>query len=383
VYKQNTLASKNRNLFRLTRFILLKLPLLFRFFAKFRSPKKRLLIIKTDAIGDYILFRNFIEIVSQSEKYKDHRVDLLGNVLWKDIALKYDSGFVNEFMFIRAEELYYAPLKTFKLAWQLFKKNYQIVLQPTYSRTFIIDGLAGFTAAKQIIGFESDTERILAKYKAETDRLYTQKLLLPLNVSFEFERSKFFFESVLNGEVSVNTPFIKTDNTDKHGIVIVPSAGILKRYWEAEKFVGLIKLILQHTSQIIYIEGNPLKIQLEDYLAEEIRSNRVVNLIGKTSLLQLIDLIGNAALVIANETSAVHIAAATKTKSVCILGGGHFGRFVPYPEYFESRPLTVYHKMDCYFCNWNCKFVTDEDEPYPCIGNVSLEAVWQSVQPLL
>jgi len=94
---------KNRNLFRVARVILLKLPLLYKFFAKFRTSQKRLLIIKTDAIGDYILFRNFIEIVMKSERFKDYRVDLLGNELWREIALQYDGDYINEFLFIKAD----------------------------------------------------------------------------------------------------------------------------------------------------------------------------------------------------------------------------------------------------------------------------------------
>src|ERR1700722_20465079 len=138
---------KNRNLFRLTRFVLLRMSPLFKFLAKFRTPKKRLLIIKTDAIGDYILFRNFIEVVKTSERFKHYQVDLLGNILWQEIALKYDGGFIDNFYFINADELYEAPWRTLKLGWRLFRNNYQIVLQPAYARTFINDGIAGLTAA--------------------------------------------------------------------------------------------------------------------------------------------------------------------------------------------------------------------------------------------
>src|ERR1700730_15679538 len=105
----------NRNLFRLSRFVLLKVPYVFRFLARFRSPKKRLLIIKADAIGDYILFRNFIELVKKSGKFKDHRIDLVGNKLWQDIALTYDREFIDNFIFLNLNEPYTAPLQTLKL----------------------------------------------------------------------------------------------------------------------------------------------------------------------------------------------------------------------------------------------------------------------------
>jgi ADP-heptose:LPS heptosyltransferase len=375
---------KNRNLFRLTRFILLKLPLLFRYFARFRKPKKRLLIIKTDAIGDYILFRNFIELTKLSDTYKDYKIDVLGNVLWRDIALKYDKAYVDEFIFIKANLLYDAPLQTLKLGWQLFTNNYEVTLQPTYTRTFINDGLAGLTAANQIIGFEGDNESIAERYKTKTNKFYTRRLLLTENAYFEFERSKFFFEDVLNQHLSINaTSIVTTISEVKQRIVIVPSAGILKRCWEAEKFLELMKRILRHTSHTIYLEGGPSTIIFADYLKDEIASKRVVDLTGKTTLPEMIELIGSAALLIANETSAIHIAVAAKTQSVCIMGGGHFKRFSPYPEYFESKPVCVYKKMDCYYCNWNCIYKVAENEPYPCIGNISVDNVWQAVLPLL
>ena len=48
-----------------------------------------LLIIKTDAIGDYILFRNFLSEVRNLSLYKNYKIILCGNELWKDIALHF------------------------------------------------------------------------------------------------------------------------------------------------------------------------------------------------------------------------------------------------------------------------------------------------------
>jgi ADP-heptose:LPS heptosyltransferase len=351
--------------------------------AKFRTNQKRLLIIKTDAIGDYILFRNYIEIVKNSEKFKNYQIDLLGNALWKDIAIQYDNSFIRDFFFITPDDLYEAPLKTFKLGWCLFKNSYQTVLQPTFARTFITDGLAALTAAKQIIGFEGDTERINIKYKIKTDHFYTQRLQLPEGCDFEFHRSRFFFENVLNQPLSIKGPHIAIENSGRHGVIIFPGAGVLKRSWEAEKFLALIGLIKQHTTQPVYLAGGTAELEVGEYLTGNLPAESVDNLIGKTSLVRLIELIGNAALVIANETSAVHIAAATQTNAICVLGGGHFGRFAPYPDGLLNKPLCVLEKMECYHCNWDCRFQTKAGEPYPCISNISLEKVWQATLQLL
>lgn len=374
---------KNRNLFRINRIFFLRLPWLFRFLAKFRKTGKRLLIIKTDAIGDYVLFRNFIEAVKTSALYNDYSIDLLGNVLWQDLAVNYDAAFVDEFIFVRANDYYDSPLQTLKLGWRLFKKNYSVVLQPTYSRTLINDSLAALTGSSQIMGFEGDSISIPARYKIKTDKFYKERFMLPQNIHFEFERSKFFFEGVLKEKLTINSLFIPVEKKQNSGIVIFPGAGIIKRSWRKEDFLALIKLLKQHTQQPIYLAGGPSDQQIGNYLEENMPPQSVDNLIGKTTLPQLVELIGNAALVVANETSAIHIAVATKTPSVCILGGGHFERFAPYPEYFENRPVCIYQKMECYYCNWNCIYETAGTEPYPCIDKVNLDSVWQAVLPLL
>lgn len=375
---------RNRKLFRLTRFVLLKVPAVFRFLAMFRKPAKRLLLIKTDAIGDYIIFRNFIEVLKKSEKYGDYKIDLLGNKLWRDLNETYDKQYLNETYFINNPNSYYeAPLETLKLGWQLFRNKYEIVLQPTYTRIFLTDGLAALTAAKQIIGYESDNEGIFPRYKKKTDKFYTQLLPLPKENYFEFNRNVFFFETVTGEEISLKSPQIKTDFGQKNGIAILPGAGAFKRGWEGEKFLELIKRLLQEAKEPIYLIGGPGEVKAGEFLMQNLPEGSIENRINKTTLPQLIETIGSSALLIANETSAIHMAVATQTPSVCILGGGHFERFAPYPAGTPNAPVCVYEKMSCYYCNWICIYKTEANEPFPCISAVTLENVWQAALPLI
>lgn len=374
---------KNRNLFRISRFILLKLPKFFKFLSRFRPTRKRLLFIKTDAIGDYILFRNFIEITKRSEKYKDYRIDILGHPIWRDVVSNYDKEFLNAAYFTNPRGLYEAPLTAFKLALRLFFNNYEVVLQPAYTRIFATDGLAALTAAKHIIGYQSDHEGIEPRHKSKTDAFYTQMLLLPTGNYFEFHRNRFFFETVLNERIAINAPSIITGANFKKGIAILPGAGAFKRGWEQEKFLQLIKLIKQHTTQPIYLIGGPAEVAAGNYLMENLADGSVQNFINKTSLPQLIEKIAGSALLIANETGAIHIAVAAQTPSVCILGGGHFERFAPYPDDVACSPVCIYDKLPCYYCNWDCIFDTAPTDPFPCISGISLEKVWAKVLPLL
>lgn len=374
---------KNRNLFRLTRFVIFKVSFLFRLLAKFRPSKKRILIIKTDAIGDYILLRNFIEIISESERFNGYEVHLLGNPLWRDIALAYDTTYVSRFIFVKDAELYESPFKLLKLGWKLFANNYSVVLQPTSTRRLINDAIVGFTGANQVAGFEGDTTGILPRYKIKTDKFYSQLLPLPPEIYFEFDRNRYFFEQVLDEKLTINGPHIQTKERYRNGIVIFPGAGSVKRGWEKEKFLDLTERILAKTSQPIYITGGTGETAIAKYLVDHLPGTDIINLTAKTSLPELIEIIGSANLLISNETSAIHIAAATKTPSVCILGGGHFERFAPYPTHMDYGPLCVYERMECFNCNWNCIYQTPENAPNPCVSIITLEQVWNAVKLMI
>ncbi len=62
----------------------------------FNSDNKSILIVRLDAIGDYILFRNYLEIIKNT--FKNYRVILAGNITWKNIAEELDREFVDEFI---------------------------------------------------------------------------------------------------------------------------------------------------------------------------------------------------------------------------------------------------------------------------------------------
>jgi ADP-heptose:LPS heptosyltransferase len=374
---------KNRNLFRITRFILLKLPYLLRFFYKFKTPRKKILIIKTDAIGDYVLFRNFLEVIRHSEKYKDHEIDLLGNTAWQDIALWYDKPFISKFFFTKPFHLYESPMQTLKLGWKLYSQNYSEVLQPSYTRNIITDGLAALTGTNNIIGFVSNNEALSPKQKAKTDLFYSRLIILPKEYYFEFDRTRYFFEQVLNQPVDLAGPSFPAKDNRKQGVTIFLGAGNSKRGWQTENYLQLMMLIIDQTQRPIHLVGGPEMEEVATYLESLMPEDAIINLVGKTTLPKLIDHIARTGLVICNETSAVHIAAACNTNAVCIVGGGHFERFAPYPEHVHNRTTFVFEKLPCYYCNWLCIYNTAPDEPFPCIGTINLEKVWRATLPLL
>jgi ADP-heptose:LPS heptosyltransferase len=155
--------------------------------------------------------------------------------------------------------------------------------------------------------------------------------------------------------------------------------------WPAKKFAELInKLKTEHSIEILLCGGGA-EYDLCQKIIDE--SNIAAhNLAGLTKLQELVEIIRNANLVVANDTSAIHIAAATKTYAVCLLGGGHFGRFLPYQfelKRDDKQPKYLIHRMDCYGCNWNCIHTQSLIETVPCIGNISVDQVYVACTKLI
>ena len=366
----------SRNKFRIVRLLIFHLT---SFIALFKSRREnRILVIKLDAIGDYILFRNFLEILKDSEEYKGFRFDLLGNSSWKDIALAYDQKFVSNFFFVNPVSIKDQPLEFLKTGWKLYKNNYKIVLHPTYSRTLVQDGFAAFACASKTIGFKGDNELLQQRYKRRTDKFYTDKLELPESIVFEFYRTKFFFERVLNRSINLTRPHLSECEKREKYIVIFPGSMDKKKEWGLENYLSLCLTLIEYTSYKIVLAGGKSEIAYSSFLTSKLSEERVTSLIGSTTLPELINKIGKSYCVITNDTSAVHIAAATNTPFICIHGVAHYKRFIPYPEGMLTNALFVYEKMPCFNCNWNCILKTAEDESYPCVAINSIDRVWDS-----
>lgn len=103
---------------------------------------------------------------------------------------------------------------------------------------------------------------------------------------------------------------------------------------------------------------------------------RRLDLIGKTTILELVELLRRADLVISAETATFHLAAALRRPAICLAGGGHWNRFVPWGMEDRTRVLT--NPLDCFECNWLCTRPTVE-----CLQNLDPEAMVRCVAALL
>lgn len=76
------------------------------------------------------------------------------------------------------------------------------------------------------------------------------------------------------------------------------------------------------------------------------------------------------------DSSPAHLAVAVNTPTVCVIGGGHYKRFFPYGDPKLFRAAT--EELDCFYCDWKCKF----DTPL-CVKDISVSTVVREIGELM
>jgi ADP-heptose:LPS heptosyltransferase len=317
---------------------------------KIKIHPKSLLIIRLDSIGDYILFRNFLEIINKSDKFTGYRITLCGNIAWKNLAETYDNKFVDDFIWLNRNKFYVNFVYKYQILKKIHNSGFEVVVDSTYSREILFgDLIVRVSKAKERIGCSGSPDKH-AEWKRNliSDNYYTTLFNATNDNLFEFYRNKEFFENLFNSKINIKKPYFNTDGItltkiirDKY-VIIVPGAQDKDRIWNTEYFALVARFIIDNYKMKIVISGSEKEVSITNLLTSKLDPNSVYNLPGKVSLSMLIKYIENAELLISNETGPVHIAAAVNTPLICISNGKYLGRFNPYPKELFSSTSYIY-----------------------------------------
>lgn len=311
---------------------------------------KTLLLIRLDAIGDYILIRNFFYKLKQSKIFKDYKITLCGNIVWKDLAETFDKGIIDDFIWLNRKKFNNNPFYKFRLLKKIYRSGFEVVVDTTFSREILFgDSIVKTSCADERIGSVGAPDAYV-KWKRNllTDKYYTKLITQSSETIFEFYRNREFFESVLEENIDIIKPEIDASKIDiqlpthKDFAVIFPGAQEEKRRWHSTNFEQIIEhLILKHNLNVI-IAGSSADSLVSRKMVKCHTSKVCFDMTGKTTLPQLAKLISLSKLLVSNETGAVHFAAAVGTPFLCISNGQRFGRFMPYPKEMNIRSRYFY-----------------------------------------
>lgn len=133
--------------------------------------------------------------------------------------------------------------------------------------------------------------------------------------------------------------------------------------WSLENFAEVIKQIQKRFNARILLTGSTAEIPLGEALAQ-LGKVGAINLIGKTTLMQLGALIESCDLYLTCDSGPMHIAAAVETPTIALFGPTSPTRHGPYGENHK----TIEKPVECRPC-YKRKCMR-KDQPYMCMTEI-------------
>ncbi|WP_407935978.1 glycosyltransferase family 9 protein [Cupriavidus plantarum] len=155
-------------------------------------------------------------------------------------------------------------------------------------------------------------------------------------------------------------------------VCVHPGARMLSRRWPVERFAEVARRLRERWP--VVVTGAPDELPLDARLAGQC-GIEVINLGGQTTLGTMAALIGQARLLVCNDTGASHIAAAMDTPSVVVSCGSDSPRWAPLD--------TALHRVladwpPCRPCGWEkCPL------GHPCAVHIGVDDVMRAIEHVL
>jgi ADP-heptose:LPS heptosyltransferase len=172
---------------------------------------------------------------------------------------------------------------------------------------------------------------------------------------------------------------LENERTNGRKIIgLFPGGSFKQKCWSPENYEALAELMPNDVSYVIFGGLGDVNIahEVELYLKKGSLNIKVINLVGKTNLRELYKTISSCNIVVSMDTSGLHLSIAAGTPSVLIAGGWHYGRFIPWGD--PQWHVFLTKKLDCFYCNVNCKM-----DRFECIQGVTPEEVYSNINNLL
>ncbi len=331
--------------------------------SKKTSYKKQYLLVNLGQIGDLSILSSFTELHQNVECFKN--VDFLINEKYMNL-FKYlvpESNIIG----LNIKKYSFNIIYRIKKVKQMRKVNYERVINLTSFNRIMTDEIVLLQNAGEYYCLKNNWKKLNPLFRHTMTSQYTG--ILGSNEENEYLRHFEVFRKFFSIDIdSISIKKKEKLNAHKYFenyIVISPTTSQRISAWDINNFIKLVQLLIVNFNVILL--GDKLIKNFED-----IASSRFLNLSGKTSIVEAVDIIRNSDFYIGNDSGLTHIALKYGIPLICILGGGAFNYYFPV---FESERIKyIYNRLDCYNCGWNCKYKDPK-----CLTEISVENVYNEV----
>jgi ADP-heptose:LPS heptosyltransferase len=313
-----------------------------------KQCEKSVLIIKTDEIGDYILWRNFLPLYKNAEQFKQHKIVLCGNNAWKDILTIYDTSYTDEQVWLDKGRFKSDMIYRLKFLLCIKRLNPEVVINMIFSRTPTTDdAIAKACSTKNKTAMVCNRNNITQSFEQYNSNLYPFLIDLGTANIFDYYRNHSFCKALLSPNVPVPEFGFKeksvTPPADLPGnyFIVFPGSGKGNRIWSSTNFCTIASFVQKEYGCTIVICGGPSDISYAESFLQVFKGN-TINLVGKKKLNDFLHVLQFAKGIVSVDTGAVHLAASVQCPVFGIFNGSQYGRFAPYPKEVCASFYAIY-----------------------------------------
>jgi len=361
--------------------------LIARYWPLFKS-RRGLAVVRMDGIGDMVLFRNALDHYAEVFGVDNGDITVIGCQSWSGLATEIFKGYrvlaINEHAYAKR------PFYRFSINLKVRRLAPKTVVSDAYfRRALMADSLVWMMApARSVVSYPYINEPTRSEYSYYLSAVDEVVDTGPYP-THELVRHARFVSHFAGRNIAPEVPLLSwPDRSEKpiidgRYVVLNPGSNEYGRRWLLENYMALASWVAARGLKAVFV-GKADESAKGDAVGELADGETIIDLTGKTSTPELLDIMKQAALVVSNDTGPAHLAIGLGTATVVIIGGGHFGSFVPYPkEVTPANVRFVYKKMACYHCFWRCHKRQDKFESFPCVAAVSEQTVQDACRSVL
>ena len=279
----------------------------------------RILVFGVNWLGDTLFSTPVFRCLKKH--FTNSTVDCITHPRCKELLLY--NPFIRKIIEFDERSIHKSFLKRIKFIKEIKDEQYDMVilLHRSFTRAFLCY-LAGI---KERIGYATTKRKLLLTHKITPPSYsihrqdYYLKILEEIGVKIEMRKSELFISDKERLYVQKLFEMLKI----KDGKLVAVNVG---SNWELKRwpyFAELVNLLVEKEITV-FITGAHKELSFFNRIKDKIRyKEKVLNLIGKTSLLQLAALYEKMDCVISSDSGPLHIAGAMNTNIIGIYGPTH------------------------------------------------------------
>jgi len=339
---------------------------------------KRILVARTDRIGDVILSLPAINAIRKA--FPDAYIAVMVQPRIDDIMK--GNPHINEVIVYDKNKKHKGVLKNIGFIKWLRSKKFDMVLNlHSTKRTNLLCFLAGIPRRIGYARGKADflltdrieyTKKLGEKHEAE----YSLDILRHLNINPEFADPLIYVQHEDEKKAGEILKGLGIASGEKF-VILHPGASCKSKMWPLENFAKTGDMLMENLKIKVMINLAPSQADL----GEKVRGfmkNKPVFFCDSTTLGELAALFKKGSLVISNDSGPVHIAAAVGTPVISIFGRNQKGLSPVRWRPLGARALAIHKDVGCTEC-----LAHDCKKEFLCLKSISAQEVFEKAKDLL